>query len=227
MHSYEIEIKSLLGPQDAADTLVKKMKAADPTIKVSDSYKQLNHYFEGGDIRKLYEAALPKLMESDAAKFKKIAEEGKKISVRTREMNGTVILVLKASVDDTTSSNGTARIECESTMSGMTLDDLDRLVLGAGYQCQAKWSRERTEYRMSSKNTTVCIDKNAGYGYIAEFERVIDDASQAEVVKAELRSLMTELGVEELAQDRLERMFSHYNQHWAEYYGTNNVFTIQ
>jgi adenylate cyclase class IV len=73
----------------------------------------------------------------------------------------------------------------------------------------------------------VCLDKNAGYGYVAEFEKVTDDALKVDTLKAELRSLMSELGVTELPQDRLERMFAHYNQHWAEYYGTNNVFTIE
>jgi hypothetical protein len=38
---------------------------------------------------------------------------------------------------------------------------------------------------------------------------------------------MAELGVEELLQDRLERMFAHYNEHWQEYYGTDRTFIIQ
>lgn len=226
MHSYEIEIKSLLGSEEAANALVSKMRAADTTLAVTDSYKQLNHYFEGGDVKNLYSAAEMYLTEADKSKFQKIAAEGKDISVRTREMNGTVILVLKASVDDTTSANGTARIECESTVP-LSLDALDQLVLGAGFHYQAKWSRERTEYKLSGKDITVCLDKNAGYGYVAEFEKVIGDATHADAVKAELRGLMQEFGVEELPQDRLERMFAHYNQHWAEYYGTNNVFTIK
>lgn len=226
MHSYEIEIKSLLGSEEAANALVSKMRAADTTLAVTDSYKQLNHYFEGGDVKNLYSAAEMYLTEADKSKFQKIAAEGKDISVRTREMNGTVILVLKASVDDTTSANGTARIECESTIP-LSLDALDQLVLGAGFHYQAKWSRERTEYKLGGKDVTVCLDKNAGYGYVAEFEKVIDDATHADAVKAELRELMQEFGVEELPQDRLERMFAHYNQHWAEYYGTNNVFTIK
>jgi hypothetical protein len=38
---------------------------------------------------------------------------------------------------------------------------------------------------------------------------------------------MAKLGVEELPQDRLERMFAHYNAHWPEYYGTEKVFVIE
>jgi hypothetical protein len=73
----------------------------------------------------------------------------------------------------------------------------------------------------------VTIDRNAGYGYLAEFERVIEDEAKAGAVQDELRALMAELGVEELPQDRLERMFAHYNAHWPEYYGTEKIFTIE
>ncbi len=38
---------------------------------------------------------------------------------------------------------------------------------------------------------------------------------------------MKEVGVAELPQDRLERMFAYYNLHWPEYYGTENIFTIE
>jgi len=55
-----------------------------------------------------------------------------------------VILVIKASVDDTTSSNGTARLEWESKV-GLSIEELDALVLKSGFQYQAKWSRERQE----------------------------------------------------------------------------------
>jgi hypothetical protein len=46
-------------------------------------------------------------------------------------------------------------------------------------------------------------------------------------VREELESLMRELEVKELAQDRLARMFAHYNANWAEYYGTDKVFNIE
>ena len=41
---------------------------------------------------------------------------------------------------------------------------------------QSKWSRERTEYQFSGVNVT--IDRNAGYGYLAEFESIENDPSQ-------------------------------------------------
>ena len=53
-----------------------------------------------------------------------------------------------------------------------------------------------------------------------------DDEADAPAQAAHLRALMTALGADELAQDRLERMFAHYNANWRQYYGTENTFTI-
>ncbi len=225
MNSYEIEIKSLLGGKDKADALINKMRANDNNLVEHESHKQLNHYFVGGNLENLYKNT-EHLLESEAEKnkFKDIISKAKKFSVRTANRDGKVMLVIKASIDDTTSENGTARIEFEPEIKGITLEELDNLVLTSGFQYQAKWSRERTEYKY--KGADVSIDKNAGYGYLAEFERVIDDITKADSTKKELRDMIKDLGVEELPQDRLERMFAHYNAHWSEYYGTDNIFNI-
>lgn len=72
----------------------------------------------------------------------------------------------------------------------------------------------------------MCIDKNAGYGYVAEFEKILSDKNQIDEAKESIRKELELLGIEELPQDRLERMFAHYNQHRPEYYGTEKTFTI-
>ncbi len=189
-HSYEIEIKSLLGGKENADRLVEKMKAADPSIASKGSHKQLNHYFEGGNLQALYDQVADILDEEKKAKLKDLAEKAKDFSVRTRKADDTVILVVKASVDDTTSSNGTARLEWEAKMT-ISMEDLDKKVLDAGFTYQAKWSRERSDYFYKGAN--VSIDKNAGYGYLSEFEMVIDDQSKADETKTLLRQMMAEL----------------------------------
>ena len=73
----------------------------------------------------------------------------------------------------------------------------------------------------------ISIDKNAGYGYLAEFEIVTDKEAELDTVKEKLLSFMKKMGVSELPQDRLERMFAHYNAHWPEYYGTEKTFIIE
>lgn len=223
-HSYEIEIKSLLGSKQKADELQQKMQTSDPNFTALGSHKQLNHYFEGGNLQQLYEKVQAILPEEKKTSLSDLAGKAKDFSVRTRWADGKVILVIKASVDDTTSSNGTARLEWECLMN-LKLEELDKLVLDSGFSYQAKWSRERQEFKYKGAN--VSIDKNAGYGYLSEFEMVVNDQEKADETKSTLRQMMADLGVAELPQDRLARMFDFYNKNWEQYYGTDNIFNIE
>ena len=224
MANYEIEIKSLIGDALKARKLVSKMEQTDPGFSSIGKHKQLNHYFTSGNAE-LLRTKLSKYLPADKQKqFEDLVKHAKDLSVRTRWANEKVMFVIKATVDDTSSSNGTARLEFETEVD-LIIEELDKILLDAGFQYQAKWSREREEYKYQGLNVT--IDKNAGYGYLAEFESVIDEPSQAQKVKASIRQIMTGLGIAELPQDRLERMFNFYNQHWQEYYGTEKIFNIQ
>ena len=224
MSQFEIEIKSLLGSKENADKLKKDLKKLDPDLKLKSQNKQLNHYFIDGDMDLLYQKMTKHISKESHEKFKKILTEGKEHSIRTRKLDDTVILVVKASIDDTTSSNGISRMEFESEVD-MSLDELDKILLDCGFSYQAKWSREREEYE--SKGMNICIDKNAGYGYLAEFEKVVENVDALEEIKESLRDVMQKLEVEELQQDRLERMFAHYNKNWSDYYGTDKIFIIK
>lgn len=223
-HSYEIEIKSLLGNKENAEKLLQKMKASDPVMQILGAHKQLNHYFQGGDLKRLFKNVADIIEVDKKEQLKALAEKAKEYSVRTRWADGNVILVIKASIDDTTSSNGTARLEWESHVK-ISIEELDKLVLNSGFKYQAKWSRERQAFKY--KDIDVTIDKNAGYGHLAEFEKQIGDESKAGETKDYIRDAMKELGLAELPQDRLERMFDYYNQHWQDYYGTDKIFTIE
>lgn len=225
MANYEIEIKSLLGDKKQADLLIEKMKQSGSTLTIMGSHKQLNHYFIGGNLADLLKNANNHLLEKQQQELKHLVEHAKDFSVRTRWADGKVILVVKVTVDDTTSFNGTARQEFESQFSDITFEQLDQLVLESGFSYQAKWSREREDFKF--KNLNVSIDKNAGYGYLAEFESVIADSTKADAVKSEIREIMAELGAEELKQDRLARMFDYYNKNWQDYYGTEKTFNIE
>lgn len=222
---YEIEIKTLLGSEENARNLRSSLKELDPSCELISSNTQLNHYFEGDNPKALAEHIAPKLSKEAREKLDRIASRGTSISVRTRGVNGEARFVMKASVGDDSSANGVVRVEVDEAVPGLSLEELDAEILSTGYTYQAKWSRAREEYRVGP--VSVCLDKNAGYGYVAEFERVIEDVTQTEAVRSELLSLMDRIGLSELPQDRLERMFAHYNAHWPEYYGTDRVFTIE
>ena len=224
MAHYEVEIKSLLGEQAKADELKAKMCELDPTCACVSTNSQLNHYFTGGDINELFKQTEHLFTGDQHEKFQHIVKKGNDFSVRTRQRDEEVLLVVKASVDGGTSENTVKRLEFEESVD-ISLAELDALVAQAGYTYQAKWSRSREEY--SYKGANVCLDKNAGYGYLAEFEKIVDAEDAVDEVRQEIDTLMSELGVEELSQERLARMFDHYNQNWADYYGTDKTFTIE
>lgn len=224
MQTYEVEIKTLLGSKENADALLARMREIDPGIELRSRNAQLNHYFIGGNLARLAEAVSDIISPDAVVKLKDLAARAKDFSVRTRKRDDEVILVAKVSVGDDTSANGVSRIEFEEPVS-VALPDLDQRLLDAGFEYQAKWSREREEYACAG--TTICLDRNAGYGYLAEFEKMVDDAAQIEAARSQLVDLMEQLAVSELPQDRLERMFAHYNQNWADYYGTDKIFIIE
>lgn len=224
MAHYEIEIKSLLGEKENAEALKQQMCKRDPACACVSSNKQLNHYFKDGDVHELYKKVEHLFTGNEHDKLKKVIEKGENFSVRSRQKDDEVLLVVKASIDEGTSENTISRLEFEEPVK-ISLEELDQLVMAAGFSYQAKWSREREEY--SYKGANVCIDKNAGYGFLAEFEKVTENESTVATVRKELDQLMAELGVEELPQDRLARMFDHYNTNWPDYYGTEKTFTIE
>lgn len=223
MQTYEVEIKSLLGGAQKAEALREAMQKLDPEATLLSVNRQLNHYFEGGSLPELYQKIAPKLSTKAAQRLDDIVE-GQNLSVRTRDKDGEVFLVVKGTLRADSSANGVARMEFEEKVP-LTLAELDDLVMAAGFKYQAKWSRQREEY--ICRGTNVTLDKNAGYGWLAEFERVVDDPSKVDDAEREVRALMQELGALELPQDRLERMFAHYNAHWQDYYGTDKIFDIQ
>lgn len=224
MAHYEIEIKSLLGERAAADALKAKMSELDSAYERTSTNTQLNHYFAGGNMEELFRTVAHLFTADEQARLQKVVQEGSDFSVRTRQRDNEVLLVVKASVDAGTSENTISRLEFEESVT-VSLDELDALVMQSGFDYQAKWSREREEF--AYKGINVCIDYNAGYGYLAEFEKLTDDQSELPAIRAELDAIMTELGVEELDQERLARMFEHYNTNWRDYYGTQKTFVIE
>lgn len=224
MSHFEIEVKSLLGDEAAAARLKARMQELDPTVTLTSTNTQLNHYFEGGDLEQLFTNVEDLFDEAQLQKLRTTIERGTEFSIRSRQRDEEILLVLKASIDEGTSANTVKRIEFEEPVS-ITLDELDERLLAAGFSYQAKWSREREEYAFKGAN--VCLDKNAGYGYLAEVEKIVHDETLADQVRAEIDELMFELELMELDQERLARMFDHYNTNWPDYYGTDRIFVIE
>jgi hypothetical protein len=56
---------------------------------------------------------------------------------------------------------------------------------------------------------------------------VIDSDGDTHQAHQNIKTIMQTLWVEELNQERLERMFAFYNANRPDYYGTEKVFTIE
>lgn len=223
--NYEVEVKSLLGTAERAKKLKHDLLKHVKGVKLLSQEKQLNHYFNPpADLATFAKEVASVLPDERRTEFEELVNDSRKISVRTRQSNTGVLLVLKISVGDDTSDNGVRRVEFEQKVS-MSLDELDKVLISAGCSYQAKWSREREEY--SGKDVKVCIDRNAGYGYLAEFEKVVSDENEIADAHKQILDMMRNFGVDELPQDRLERMFDYYNKNWKDYYGTENTFIIE
>ncbi len=234
---YEIEIKSLLGSKERADELKRQLTQLFPALRTLPSHKQRNFYFNTPDNLRVVEKAIGPLFSPEKQKELSEIIKGAKgtVSIRTRDADGKTLFIIKASIGDDTSENGVSRVEFEEPVK-LSFDELNQRLIDAGLVFQAKWSREREQYHLGT--TIITIDKNAGYGYLAEFEKMITTpleptgqalplTGQVTQVKQELKALMATLGCEELEQARLERMFKFYNEHWQEYYGTDKVFVVE
>lgn len=225
---YEVEVKTLLGDDhEQAHAFVAKLKQHDPALKVIGQSNQLNHYFDSnGDSRRLPVAVGKFLGKEDLTALEKILGEAKSFALRSRQSDGKVLLVVKASKDEGGDhQHALERLEGEYETTAADIDTLDAAIQDAGYGFLSKWSRERREYRY--KHMTVCIDKNAGYGFVAELEKLVGSRDAAGVARKEILAELETLGLEELSQERVGRMFDHYNKHWPEYYQTDKTFTIE
>jgi len=225
-HQYEIEIKTLLGKKENADIFLENLKNSVENLEKIGENSQLNHYFMAGNYEKLAKVLEEKNINQEKLEsFKNIISLSGKHSFRTRFVDGNSILVVKLSIDDTTSYNWIQRMEWEEIFEWMPIEELDNFLLNCDFEYQAKWSRERTEYRFD--NINICIDKNAGYGYLAEFEMIIENEEDSTKAEENIRGIMARVWVEELDQERLWRMFAFYNKNWKDYYGTEKTFTIK
>ncbi len=235
----EVEKKVLLGDVVTADKFRDELKSyilkdpADPHIIFGDTETQTNHYFlaDNGSLTQLATA----LGLTDNPNFAEVIAAVGKISVRTRNVShnpSASNLFIKATLNDTTSSNGTIRREF-GFMLRVSQDELDAALIACGFGVQSKWSRHRETYQFSATNAlleriiTVTIDKNSGYGYVAEFEILCDDESDVLESSQMVDELLVIFGLVELPQDRLERMFAYYNANWQDYYLKDKFFVVQ
>ncbi len=221
---YEVEVKSLLGSKERATEVLAAMFADDAGMHETARQKQLNHYFTGGDLTKLADAFKDVFTPDQLQLMHDIRVKATAFNVRTWDKNGDVLLIVKGSMDERSAAHSLRRMEFEELVD-MSIDELDSKVLSAGFELEAKWSADRTYY--DYKGMTVDMIFSPGYGYMCEIERVVYDERDVDVAREDILAVLEHFGLQEFDNALLERMFTYYNQHWQEYYGTDKTFTLE
>jgi adenylate cyclase class IV len=203
-------------------------------FKLVSTETQLNHYFSGS----LSPAQLTSLSEYDIdwtnekhenlLNFIQNFSQAKQ-SIRTRYSSfytypHSSTFVLKATKNDTSSENGTARVELEFEI-GRVLDKLDNyLISSLKLEYLSKWSRKRVTYKWLPEDITVCVDVNAGYGTILEVELMTEEKEDYSADLDTLRYLLQIIEAKEIPTSHMDEMFQVYNKDWEKFYGTSLTF---
>jgi predicted adenylyl cyclase CyaB len=228
---FEVEIKCLLTKLEEVNLVKEKLQQQYPNLKYKAEHKQRNHYFHPeGDLVLLGEKIKPFLSEE---KYQELCvinnSEIANYTLRSREIDSKkVILVLKIQLQSSNYdvTNAKCRREFEVEIPNFTLQQLDDLIISCNYKYMSKWSRSRIEASLE-EDLNICFDKNSGYGYIIEIEKIVQNEQKIIEALTELKNIAHKLGLEEINDDRLERMFNFYNQNWRDFYETDKVFNIQ
>ena len=224
---FEIEIKCLLLDKDALNKTKNALALIFPAMSLFSEESQINHYFGiDGSLKTLLSSLTSYLSAEQISELGQIVDsQPTDYSLRTRCINEKIVkLVIKIAGNGETSANGVLRREFEVTLN-ISIDELDKIIINCGFGYLSKWSRQRQEYNLDAQ-TKVCFDRNAGYGWIVEIEKMADSEAQARQARTEVEAIVKQASLQELDPQRLERMFAFYNQNWKDYYGTDKVFII-
>ena len=214
---FEVEIKALV-----EDNTLVKSKLTNLDYVFKDKELQLNHYFSYDDysLAYLFNNLRSYLTTEQELELSNVIGKGNNFSIRTREVNNTnTYFIIKYSVIDENSSNGSIRKELELDLN-ITINQLDSILLNSELNYTSKWSREREVFNKDNINAT--IDLNAGYGYLLELEILTNKIEETFLIKDLLYTELNKLGLKELDTKLLNIMFNYYENNWIRYYGTNN-----
>lgn len=218
---YEVEVKALVSD---VNELRNKVEKIYPNYVNKIYSKQLNHYFSYTDKARLN--LLYDIETSDNWKQFIILPNdiysASKLAIRTRwDSEKGTLFIIKYSVNDDNAQNGVVRRELELTVT-VDIDTLDEWILNNGLTYESKWSRERVEFQYS--DFSICTDLNSAYGGLCEVETIIRD-QKVEAVDAVMlvQEVLSELQLEELDSQLLDKMYRFTCLYWNDFYGTTKT----
>lgn len=115
------------------------------------------------------------------------------------------------------------REEIEVRVAREDFEKLDTILTNLGYEYDTKWHRERTEYRYEA--FTIVVDFNAGYGWVAEIEKVVGEGEE-DAAKKDILDLAEKIGLEPTPPEVFDNMYKYYKENWQHYYDSGETFTL-
>jgi adenylate cyclase class IV len=219
----EVEIKCLLGTSiDAVTALVGRMQSVDPSCTKTAHNVLLNHYFNCEN-PVLLKAVADKLLGGDElVTLSEIIEKSGVLSVRTRQKNDKVLLIVKGVPAGGDAIHGIDRMEWENKLD-ISITELDQALVDAGLSVLAKWSGYKDVYPFL--DVTIEVQFSPGYGYQVEIERVVEGDGDTSAAVARVKEVAALVGLQEVDHDLIGKMYDYYNANWQEYYATEKVFS--
>jgi adenylate cyclase class IV len=97
--------------------------------------------------------------------------------------------------------------------------DLVKMLNVLGYEEEIKWYRKRLE--LQYEDFEVTIDYSIGYGYIVEFELMVNDESKVDRAKEKIEELFNKFDIENTPKEEFNNRYNDYKINWKNY--TNNI----
>lgn len=104
------------------------------------------------------------------------------------------------------------REEIEIKVENEYFEKLEDLFKILGYDVEIKWFRTRWQFLWEGIN--VSVDYTKGYGYIIEFEKIVEDKPEQEYLN--LKSKLEDLGIQISSKDEFDQQFKNYKENWKE-----------
>jgi adenylate cyclase class IV len=220
----EIEKKYLLKDKAARCALVEQLYQIYPGTKLLGTKTVISYFYEPAESKDQILAVARKLLkDKELAELTKLVKHSVEIMVKCRSIDDTNYFSVKGAAAGQDAVHAANRMEFEAGLS-MSLEEINQVIVDAGIKLVSKWSSRRDFYSLG-QGLKADIEFVAGYGHKAELEVVIQDGESVDDAMATIDELADKLDLYYASDELMGRMYAYYNQHWEEFFNTDNVFS--
>ncbi len=220
----EIEKKYLLKNKADREDLVQNLKDLFPGMELKGTKTVISYFYKKAESKdQILAAGKALLTEAQMADLTTLVENCDEIMVKCRSIDDTKYFAVKGAASGEDAVHAANRMEYEVVLD-QDLESINGAIVGAGIILVSKWSSLRDFYSLD-ENLKADIEFVAGYGHKAELELVIPDGESVDDAVATIDVLAEKLKLYYASDALMGRMYAYYNQHWEEYFNTDNVFS--